>query len=133
MSCLAEPDENIIAAFKGHKVVECGAGDGKWLTYLNAHGIDAIGYDKEPRGPNVIEGDHSNLGKHSDRVLLIVWPPDRTKISEWQAAHDGEYLAVCGRFSRFSFDVELDVLLETKLHGERKGNSQFVFGKISHQ
>ena len=82
------------------KVVECGAGSGLWLYIMREFGIDAIGFDPKPCGPLVKKGSHLNLGAYSDRLLLIVWPPDGTDIQEWINIHGGRWFAFCGSSTR---------------------------------
>lgn len=108
---LALPPLEFLRDIRCEKVVECGAGTGLWLRIMREAGIDCIGYDPRPRGPDVLTGDHRNLSAHVDRMLLVVWPPDQTDLSEWFGAWGGSRLAVCGSFGRFDcppFCVELE-------------------------
>lgn len=98
----ALPDWSVLRFLaQHHRVIECGAGTGLWVRILREQGIDAIGIDPEPRGPDVIRADHTALGQWSDRLLLVVWPPDETDLSEWIAAWGGEVMMVTGQFERF--------------------------------
>lgn len=105
-----------------HRWVECGAGSGLWIRIFRDCGIDIIGYDPEPRSIDVIRGDHTSLAEHSDRALLIVWPPDGTDVSEWVSHHGGSTVALCGDFRRFLWP-ELPVTQEWVIEGGLKGRS----------
>jgi hypothetical protein len=70
-------------------LVECGAGMGYWLALLRARGVDAIGYDRSrPGRKNAYhrsarrawtqvqrESSVSAARRHSDRTLVLCWPP----------------------------------------------------------
>lgn len=125
---LAVPSWTVLEMLSGHPIVECGAGDGTWMNMLKSCGADVIGYDPHPRGPDVLQGDHRALAGHSDRVLLIVWPPDTEDIGEWIKAWGGSMLAICGDFGRFTAP-EMTIYAQWPVYGS-KGTSQFVFGQI---
>lgn len=125
---LAIPSWPVLEILSGCPIVECGAGDGTWLQMINSSGGNAIGYDPYPRGPNVMLGDHRNLHKHMDRVLLIVWPPDCENVGEWVRAWGGQMVALCGDIARFE-PPELQVNFRCDLYG-RKGTSRFLFGEV---
>lgn len=68
-------------------IVEMGAGSGYWAYLLRGLGVDVVAYDKgdawhpdlkgknPPRWTKVLEGTPESLRNHSDRTLLLVWPP----------------------------------------------------------
>jgi len=70
-------------------LVECGAGMGYWLALLRARGVDAIGYDRSRPGRKnayhrgarrpwtAIQHQSSEKAarRHSDRTLVLCWPP----------------------------------------------------------
>jgi hypothetical protein len=70
-------------------LVECGAGMGYWLALLRARGVDALGYDATPPGrKNAYHrvarrpwteiqrlASVTAVRRHSDRSLVLCWPP----------------------------------------------------------
>jgi hypothetical protein len=104
-------------------VCEIGAGDGTWLAAFNQGGIDAIGYDIEPRGGDVRKGDHSSISVHNEMAMLVVWPPDGFAIQQWIRAYRGDTVIICGDFRRFYVGVSLSDFAEqasTQIKGGRK-------------
>lgn len=67
------------------RMVEIGAGTGYWATMLACAKVDIIAYDKAARGDNfyghrptwfdVKSGGVVEAAHHSDRALLLCWPP----------------------------------------------------------
>lgn len=96
----ALPPMDFLDVARGRKWVECGAGTGLWLRIMTDDGIDIIGYDLYPRGPNVMQGDHRDLAKHGDRALLIVWPPNNNAAQEWADIYPGDTMAICAGVNR---------------------------------
>lgn len=127
----ALPTWDILQAMSRWNWVECGAGTGLWLRIMREYGIDSVAYDIEPRGDGVIRGDHTNLAKHADRALLIVWPPDSARISDWIAAHGGTHVAICDDWGRFLKPVpNFQILHHWKIMGGQKGDSDFKLMKV---
>jgi len=87
----AIPDSNAINAIvRNSPVVEIGAGTGYWAHLIQESGGDCIPYDTDPPSATantnqyhpkqktftkVLVGDERVLSQHSDRSLLMVWPP----------------------------------------------------------
>lgn len=125
---LSLPDFAVLEALGGHRVIECGAGSGLWLSILRAQEIDAIGIDPKP-GPGVLRGDHRDLAQYRDRLLLIVWPPDGTDLNEWVDVWGGTHLAVCGQPGRFIVP-EMQVETRIVIDGGAKDYSIFLKGRV---
>lgn len=124
---LALPTPQTLSALAGSRIIECGAGAGTWLRILRDAGIDAIGIDPHP-GDGVMLGTHADLHLYADRdLLLVVWPPDQTNVSEWIKAWGGSRLAICGDFMRFCVP-ELTIEYDEQLPPGNKGGSRFVIG-----
>lgn len=60
-------------------IVEIGAGRGYWARMLRDRGVDVLAYDiAPPDGPlwtDVEVGGVEKATEHSDRTLLLCWPP----------------------------------------------------------
>ncbi|MPY95760.1 MAG: hypothetical protein GEV08_22715 [Acidimicrobiia bacterium] len=82
-----------IAAASPRGVVEVGAGTGYWAHLLREQGVDVVAYDIAPApSPRnqwfagstpwfpVRDGDHTVVGDHGARTLLLVWP---TRNEDW--------------------------------------------------
>lgn len=62
----------------GRGVVEIGAGNGYWAWQLAQVDVSVAAYDIAPRPQPwhpVRKGNHSKAAKHSDRALMLIWPP----------------------------------------------------------
>lgn len=130
MMSLSLPTSETMMMFDERKVIDCGAGDGLWLEIMRRHGIDAIGIDPDPRGPGVRLGSCADLGKYKDRdLLLIVWPPDGTRLEEWFKYWNGGTVAVCGNFERFECPPIKPVYIEA-ITGGMKGRSTLIMGYL---
>lgn len=126
---LSLPTPDTVEALSKYKIIECGAGKGTWLRILRDEGIDAIGVDPDP-GEGVSIGDHRYLWCYADRtLLLIVWPPDGTDVSKWIEMWGGDTVAICGCLQRFKCP-EIAVEYHEILAAGRKGNSEFILGKV---
>ena len=79
-------DEAIQAIIKLSPIVEIGAGNGYWAYLIDKLGGDIVAYDKykplentefhyDKEWFNVQEGGPEKVIEHSDRTLLLVWPP----------------------------------------------------------
>jgi len=70
-------------------IVEIGAGTGYWAYCLSQLGCDIIAFDKTPyinywcKGQwfDVEKADNSIIKEHSDRALLLIWPPYNTSMA----------------------------------------------------
>lgn len=114
------------------KWVECGAGTGLWLRIMREFGIDAVAYDIAPRGEGVVKGDHTNLSNHSERALLVVWPPDEVSVMHWIEAHGGAICAICGNWGRFPPPKpDLPVIRQWTIRGGEKGDSELRLMEVS--
>lgn len=84
----AIPGENALKVISSYgPIVEMGAGSGYWSYLLRGMGVDVIAYDhgdkwhpdiedgKIHRWTEVTYGTPESLRDHSDRTLLLVWPP----------------------------------------------------------
>jgi hypothetical protein len=92
----------------GRGVVEIGAGSGYWAWQMSQSGIDVAAYDPHPPGPDnkyathrlyhpVEIGDHSAAADHSDRVLLLCWPPyDAPMAADALKAYGGDTVVFVG-------------------------------------
>lgn len=125
---LSLPTVEILDRLVHYNVIECGAGSGLWLRILREFGIDAVGIDPHPRSDEVMLESHRCLGKYSDRLLLIVWPPDGTIVQDWVDVWGGDWLAICGNTSRFEMP-QIEKVWSTTLEACRKGRSIFVLGR----
>lgn len=100
-----------IAEHADGRVVDPLAGSGYWLYLLGQLGIDCVGYDLNPpsAGANqwhksgtehapVLPGDAVDVATvHSDRTLLLSWPPyDESVGSHVLAAYSGERVIYIG-------------------------------------
>lgn len=79
--------------------MEVGAGDGAWARALRAHGLEVAAFDREPRGPGVIAGDHLDAAAAGD-VLLAIWPPDGSAARPWIAARRWRAVLICANWFR---------------------------------
>lgn len=128
LKVLSLPTTEVIELLADYKIIDCGAGQGTWVDILQQHGIDAIGIDPKPSGI-VKLGSHLDLNQYTDRLLLIVWPPDGTDIGEWIKVWNGKHIAICGKFARF-FSPEFNVEYTLVLPAGYKGHSVFKIGTI---
>lgn len=84
----AIPDDHALRTIAAHgPLVEMFAGSGYWASLLRRRGVDVVAYDLAPGqylGTNltatnihfpVRQGGPEELAGHSDRTLLMVWPP----------------------------------------------------------
>jgi hypothetical protein len=83
----AIPDTRAIEIVLAHSpIVDFGAGTGYWAAVLSRAGADVVAYDTKPyrnswcdaKWHPVVEGGPDVLEQHSDRTLLLVWPPYNT-------------------------------------------------------
>ena len=112
----AVPSDEAIAAISRRSprgVVELGAGTGYWAYVLEQVGVDVVAFDIAPAPDrqnrwfagsrawhSLQHGDHDVVGHHSDRTLLVVWPPKNaawpaTAVERYHDA-DGECLVYVG-------------------------------------
>jgi len=100
------PALELIAAASPAGIVELGAGTGYWARLLHQAGVDVVAYDRwpppcpenpffagsEPWYP-VLPGDVAVIGRHVDRMLLVVWP---TRNETWPAGALAHFHAAGG-------------------------------------
>ena len=90
-------------------LVEVGAGSGYWASLVDAAGGDVVAYDIHPpsEGENsfghrhewfpVLPGGPERAGEHSDRALLLCWPPYASSFAlECLEAYRGTTVAYVG-------------------------------------
>ena len=96
---LASCTSEAVAFVKRHaeRVVEVGAGDGRWARTLRRHGVSVKAFDIEPRGSGVTRGDHEDAAQH-EGALLAIWPPD-DRLWTWLAGR--RVVITCGVPERF--------------------------------
>jgi hypothetical protein len=114
-------------------ICEIGAGDGTWLTALNQGGIDAIGYDIEPRGGDVRKGNHVDASGHGEMAFLAVWPPDGPAVQQWIDIYRGNMVILCGDFRRFNVGDSLSDFAKQasmKISGGCKGPSTLTAAEL---
>jgi len=102
-------DEAIEEIVKLSPIVEGGAGTGYWASLISKAGGDIICYDIAP--PGEVENDYKhtkqhhlvNLGgaekiaEHSDRSLLLCWPPYQNQMGyEHISSYKGKILILIG-------------------------------------
>ena len=129
MKNLALPTADIMDRLSAHTVVECGAGNGLWQQIMLQEGITCVGFDKRHGGTYVRKGDHRELRRYKQSLLLVVWPPDDLDLSKWVNEWGGKSIAVCGNFGRF-ICPDFKVVWSTLIRGGRKGDSEFRYGEM---
>ena len=91
-------------------LVEIGAGTGYWARKLRDIGADILAFDQAPPNgdvPNryhphtptwseVAPGNHTVLTAHSDRALLLCWPPLFSSLGDRLDFYDGNTVACIG-------------------------------------
>lgn len=98
------PNEAALKAIAAHgSVVEIGAGSGYWASLLASRGIDVVAYDN--RSTHTFDasyfpvqfGEPPRAADHSDRTLLLVWPPYGSPMATRCVKHwRGDVLAYAG-------------------------------------
>lgn len=92
---------NEIAKFAPEGIIELGAGTGYWASLLREMGLDVLAFDASPVQLNrnrhhwnakphtaIRRGYAPEAGRHSDRVLMLCWPPQRHRpLSHRALAH----------------------------------------------
>ena len=86
------------------ELVEVCAEDGKWGAILREHGIKVTCFGKKPIKGLVLKGSYATAAKIPGS-LLIVWPPDGTKISNCLAGVKRNIVILCGSETRFENDL----------------------------
>jgi len=108
-------------------VVEMGAGSGYWAWLLRTLGADVVAYDRLARRGNslnmsniegitwseVLPGDETVLAEHSDRTLLLCWPPRGPMAFSCLDNWRGDVLAYVG-----DPEVTADDAFHTRLRSE---------------
>lgn len=88
-------------------IVEMGAGSGYWAWLLRTLSADVVAYDQCGRGLNVsnlggiswtdvLSGGPEVLAEHSDRTLLLCWPPPGTMAASCLHYWKGDIIAYVG-------------------------------------
>lgn len=127
---LSLPTYEVLEAMRHHRVIECGAGTGLWVRTMREYGLDAIGLDPVPGGPEVTKGTHEDLHQFSDRLLLTVWPPDATDLNEWVDVWGGKHFAFVGDSLRVIMPRGFKEQTNSQLALGDKGYSTFHMGVI---
>lgn len=98
-------------------IVEMGAGTGYWASLLKKMGADIVAYDRAPPGSlkslvsacnpwhvgarqhtKVRHGTPEVLQSHSDRTLLLCWPPRGSMAKQCLKNWNGKHLVHIGEF-----------------------------------
>lgn len=99
-------------------IVEMGAGVGYWAWCLRQHGADLIAYDNEEKQclwSEVLLGEPADLAKHSDRSLLLSWPPyDETMATECLEHWKGDRLFYVGEWGGCTADEKFHQILDAE-------------------
>lgn len=91
-------------------IVEIGAGTGYWAHLLRERGVDVLAYDQAPAGgprenryhpgaapwSEVLQGDASALAGHTDRALLMCWPPAFSELGDVLRHYAGDTVIYVG-------------------------------------
>lgn len=103
---------NTVAEFCPNGIVELGAGTGYWASLLRAMGVDVLAFDASPVQNNnnrhhrnakpwtpIRRGFSTEAARHSDRVLMLSWPPKAPRpLSHRALAHyTGDKLVYVGQ------------------------------------
>ncbi len=101
----AIPDKGAIEIIKKYgPIVEIGAGTGYWSYLMRQVGIDVVSYDQKPYNNHFCEGQWAEVKKgsgskaslHSDRTLLLCWPPMSNMASQSLNAYQGNTVIYIG-------------------------------------
>ena len=114
-------------------IVEMGAGTGYWTMLLKRMGADVTAYDRAPPGSlkslvsacnpwhvgakqhvKVHAGTHDVLKSHSDRTLLLCWPPRGSMARQCLKHWRGKYLVYVGEFGGCTADLKFKEILQNK-------------------
>lgn len=121
----------------GIPIVDFGAGTGLWANLLSDQGVDVVAYDDWSWGKpdrlwfDVRHGDVSSLAQHSDRAMLLVWPPAGSRMAvdalrEW----NGNLLFYVGEVLRVNGTPAFFAALRDGWHLERRIDLPNWKGKV---
>jgi hypothetical protein len=105
------PTDSTLAMLAGlGPLVEIGAGTGYWAHRLCSIGVDIVAFDQAPLDgertnryhfhvrpwTHVEQGDQTVLSDHSDRGLLLCWPPLFSSLGDCLTYYRGDTVAYIG-------------------------------------
>ncbi len=105
------PTDSTLAMLAGlGPLVEIGAGTGYWAHRLRSIGVDIVAFDQAPLDgertnryhfhvrpwTHVEQGDQTVLSGHSDRGLLLCWPPLFSSLGDCLTHYRGDTVAYIG-------------------------------------
>jgi hypothetical protein len=105
------PTDSTLAMLAGlGPLVEIGAGTGYWAHRLRSIGVDIVAFDQAPLDgertnryhfhvrpwTHVEQGDQTVLSDHSDRGLLLCWPPLFSSLGDCLTYYRGDTVAYIG-------------------------------------
>ncbi len=105
------PTDSTLAMLAGlGPLVEIGAGTGYWAHRLRSIGVDIVAFDQAPLDgertnryhfhvrpwTHVEQGDQTVLSGHSDRGLLLCWPPLFSSLGDCLTYYRGDTVAYIG-------------------------------------
>jgi hypothetical protein len=113
MYAWAIPDQPALELCAAHgPIVEIGAGTGYWAKLLREMGVDVVAYDQAPpradgetnvyhlhtpQHSEVLDGGPEKAAEHSDRALMLCWPPyNDSMASDCLARYEGSTLIYVG-------------------------------------
>lgn len=111
----AIPTDDALDTLAGYApLLECGAGMGYWAALLQTAGVDVIAYDLNPPGSAALNPYHRRkrepwtevrrastmtaVRRHSDRTLVLCWPPYEDEAASYEAlrAYKGDVVVHIG-------------------------------------
>ena len=120
---------NTVAEFS--PIVEIGAGTGYWAALLQAKGVDVKPYDISPpeTGKNayhsnswtkVLRGGPEKAASHSERTLLLCWPPYGSTMAQESLSHySGEHVIYVGEWCGCTADSAFHADLASRFNQVR--------------
>lgn len=128
----AIPTEEALRQIAGlSPIVEMGAGTGYWASLLKKMGADIVAYDRAPPGSlrslvsacnpwhvgskqhaKVLHGTPETLKEHSDKTLLLCWPPRGPMARQCLKHWKGQNLVHIGEFGGFTADLRLQDVVQ---------------------
>lgn len=128
----AIPRKAALEAIAKHSpIVEVGAGSGYWAKLLNDLGADIVAYDSDPNTYHssggklhfnwfeVRQGNETVAKDHSDRALLLCWPPYGAKMAtNCLKNYKGDTVLFIGEWDGCTGDASFFKLLEKNFSRE---------------
>lgn len=135
----AVPSAEAIEAIAAYRIpiVDFGAGSGLWASLVAAQGVDVVAYDNWSWGKpdelwfDVQYGNTGSLHAHSERAMLLVWPPSGSSMAiDALRAWDGDLLFYVGEIGRMNGTAEFVEALRDGWHLERRVDIPNWRGKV---